>query len=122
MAQPAHASGLQNWEGEGEVDFYQAEFVNADLVPVEANPTAEKGEVLRALAKLCFLHTPGKFIQPHVIPYFLKACLPERLRPKREKVGAAGGIPPCKRLSTNVCVSKKFQATSCKINVFVANT
>ena len=119
MAQPAHASGLQNQEGEGEADFYQAEAVNADLVPVEANPAAEKGDVLRALADLCFSHTPGKFIQPHVIPYFLKACLPERFRPKREK---GGGIPPCKRVSTNVWVSKKFQATSCKINVFVANT
>ena len=87
MAQPAHASGLQNQEGEGEADFYQAEAVNADLVPVEANPAAEKGDVLRALADLCFSHTPGKFIQPHVIPYFLKACLPERFLPKREKGG-----------------------------------
>ena len=87
MAQPAHASGLQNQEGEGEADFYQAEAVNADLVPVEANPAAKKGEVLRALAELCFSHTPGKFIQPHVIPHFLQTCLLERLRPQREKGG-----------------------------------
>ena len=87
MAQPAHASGLQNQEGEGEADFYQAEAVNADLVPVEANLAAEKGDVLRALADLCVSHTPGKFIQPHVIPHFLKACLPERFRPKHEKGG-----------------------------------
>ena len=105
MAQLAHACGLQNQEGEGEADFYQAEAVHADLVPVEANPAAEKGEVLRALAELCFSHTPGKFIQPHVITHFLQAFFPERLWPKREK---GGGIPPCKRLSRHVCVSKKF--------------
>ena len=48
MAEPAHASGLQNQEGEGEADFYQAEAVNADSVPVVANPAAQKGEVLRS--------------------------------------------------------------------------
>jgi uncharacterized protein involved in tolerance to divalent cations len=87
MAQPAHASDLQIPEGGGEEDLYQAEVVNADLIPVESNPAADKGEVLRAIADLCFSHTPGKFVHPHVIPYFLRAALPEKLWPKREKGG-----------------------------------
>lgn len=75
MAQPAPAPGS------GNEDFYDAEVVNADAVAVEVNPVADKSDVLRAIATLCFSHTVGKMLYPHVIGHFLKQALPQELLP-----------------------------------------
>ena len=80
MAQPAPALG--------------SEAVNADAVAVEVNQVADKSDVLRAIATLCFSHSVGKMLYPHVIGHFLKNALPAELLPA---LGRGGGTPQFRR-------------------------